>query len=260
MKKVYIIQPRNLGDVIFVMAIAQKYADAGYEVIFPVEDSYIKTATIEKNFPGIRFIPLTAFQNIKGKSHLDETQGNGDLIIDLITTHKYKDHMGQKYLLLGLPVKQWRELKIQRDFDAEKKLIDKLGIASNEKFNLINEYYSNKKTCNMRPQIKNNYKNIYLERVDGFNLLDWMGVIERAESIHTVHTSIQYIIDVMEDITTDIHIYPRVEIYEPHSYYDYLFSKKYIYHPHPKNIKYQLIFNLRKLKRNLVFILNIFNR
>jgi hypothetical protein len=260
MKKVYINQPRYLGDVIFVMAIAQKYANEGYEVIFPVEDSYLKNASIEKNFPEITFTAQSAIQGFKNKNYLVENHKNDGLVINFYATSKYKDHMGKKYLLLDLPVKQWRELKIQRDLDAEKKLIEKLSIASNDKFNLINEYYSNKKTINMHPEIKNSYKNIYLEKVDGFNLFDWMGVIERAESIHTVHTSIQYIIDVMEGITTDIHIYPRVEIYEPHSYYDYLFSKKYIYHSHPKNIKYQLKFNLRKLKRNLVYMFHAFNR
>lgn len=252
MRKIYIYQPRYLGDVIFVMAIAQKYLKNGYEVIFPVEDAYLRVASIEKNFPGINFIALSKFKPFKNKGFDGPFEVNDGLVLDVGTTNKVRNHMGEKYTRLNLPINLWREIKIQRDLTAENKLIERLGIKKNEKFNLINEYYSDKKTASMNPEIINNYKNIYLEKIEGFSLFDWMGVIEKSESIHTVHTSIQYIIDVMDGITKDIHIYPRVEIYEPHSYYDYLFEKKYIYHPHPGNILYQLKFCLLKIRKNLL--------
>ena len=253
MKKIIINQPRYLGDIIFVMAIAQKYYDAGYDVDFPVDDTFIdNNPSIEKYFPGIKFIPISKYQ-----FPLDEVGsgffGSADqMVINCQITSKFKNHMGMKYTQLNLPINTWREIVITRDFDAESRLLEKLEIKKDDKFNLINEYYSNKKTSYMLLDIKNNYKNIFLRKVDGFSLFDWMGVIERAESIHTVHTSIQYIIDTMSTVTKNIHIYPRVEIYEPHSYYDYLFSKDYIYHPHPNNLKYQIIYNLRKFKRNLL--------
>ena len=247
-KKVYIYQPRYLGDVIFVMAIAQKYLDSGHVVIFPVEDSYLATASIQKNFPGIDFLPFGQFEKF---AHLEQPGIHEDeekIIINLLGTSTYDQHMGEKYRQLNLPVQYWRNIKIKRDTISEDKLLDILGIRKNEQFNLINESYSNRKANTITVK-QNEYRNIYLEKIDGFNLFDWMGVIEKASTIHTVHTSIQYIIDTMPNVTDDLHIYPRVEIYEPHAYYDYLFAKKYIYHPHPKNISYIINFNIRLAKR-----------
>lgn len=253
-KKVYIYQPRYLGDIIFVMAIAQKYLYSGHAVIFPVEDSYIATASIQKNFPGIKFIPFSEFEKFECSEQPGIHEDEEKIIVNLINTSNYVQHMGEKYIKLNLPVQYWRNVKIERDAISEDKLLGILGVRENEKFNLINEFYSNRKTSNTIPILQNGYKNIYLEKIDGFNLFDWMGVIEKASTIHTVHTSIQYIIDTMANVTEDLHIYPRVEIYEPHAYYDYLFAKKYTYHPHPKNISYVFNFNIRQAKR---FIKNI---
>jgi hypothetical protein len=248
-KKVYIYQYRYLGDVIFVMAIAQKYLFAGHTVIFPIEDSYIATASIQKNFPGINFIPFSLFNKFECPGRPGIYEDKEKIIINLLGTGTYNQHMGQKYRQLNLPVEYWRNLKIERDSISENKLLAILNINKNEKFNLINEYYSNKKTVQLIPAVKNNYRNIYLKKIDGFNLFDWMGVIEKASTIHTVHTSIQYIIDTMPNVTDDLHIYPRSEIFEPHSYYDYLFAKNYCYHPHPKNILYVFNFKIRLAKR-----------
>ena len=75
-----------------------------------------------------------------------------------------------------------------------------------------------------------------------------MGVIENANTIHTVHTSLQYLIDVISKAPDDLNIYPRTEIYEPHSYYDYLFIKNYNYQPHPNELMYTIIYHLKFVK------------
>lgn len=258
MKKIFINQPRFLGDILFVMSIAQYYLVNGHEVFFPMEDSYLENTPFEKYFPGIKFIPLSDFSDFSYYRELRniKIEDEKKVVLNLINTDRYKNHMEKKYSILNFPVDMWRKVRIKRDLDSEEKLLQKLGITNDEKFNLINEYYSNKKTKYMNLKTGNNFKNIYLEKIEGFNLIDWMGVIEKASSIHTVHTSIQYLIDIMDNITTDLHIYPRVEIYEPHEYYDYLFIKNYIYHPHPKDIKYQINYALRKIKRSLILSLN----
>jgi hypothetical protein len=248
-KNVYIYQPRFLGDVLFVMAIAQKYLRSGHKVIFPVEDSYLTGASIEKNFPGIEFISIDNFREFEFPKQPGIHEYLDKIIINLSDTSNYLEHMGQKYRQLNLPIAYWRNVKIERDKISEEKLLAILDIHENEKFNLINEFYSNKKTFHMTTQIQNNYKNVFLKKIDGFNLFDWMGVIERAATIHTVHTSIQYIMDIMPNITEELHIYPRVEVYEPHSYYNYLFIKNYQYHGYPRNISYLLNFKIRQAKR-----------
>jgi hypothetical protein len=250
-KKVYIIQPRHLGDIIFVMAIAQKYKNSGFTVFFPVDDVYLGKASIQKSFPGIKFVPMSGFKLLTDYGDCCIHEDEHKIVINLLNTSKYKKHMEKKYLRLYLPVDFWRNVRIERDTNAENALLKILKISEGEKFNLINEYYSNKKSISMEVKIDNNYRNVYLKNIEGYSLFDWIGVIERAESIHSVHTSIQYIIDILENTTKELHIYPRSELYEPHSFYDYLFFKKYQYHPHPKNLFYQVNFNFRKLKRSI---------
>jgi hypothetical protein len=244
---IYIYQPRFLGDIIFTIAIAQKLSKDGEDVSFVVDESYLKEVSIKGYFPEINFISTQHFTFSEKKAGIYYL-GN-DTIINLLDTSFSFRHMMEKYKISQLPMKTWRELKITRNKSSETRLIKFLGLDSGEKFNLINEYYSNKKTDFLLPKIENNFKNIYLDKIDGFSLFDWMGVIEKAESIHTVHTSIQYLIDILPNTTADLHIYPRVEIFEPHSYYNYLFSKNYIYHKHPTNFYYVIEYRARMTKR-----------
>lgn len=253
-KIIFIDQPRFLGDIIFVMAIAQKYAEEGYPVEFPVDDQYLNYGGIQKNFDLINLIPLSnlkkysAFHNSKIIEDFDRHYLR---LTDSTFYSVANRHMRYKYESLNLPYKMWRSIKINRDFVTESKLITLLEIKEEEKFNLINNFYSNKKIMNMKIKVNNNYKNVYMSKIDGFNIFDWMGVIERAESIHTVHTSLQYIIDIMPNITNQLHIYLRTGICEPHSYYDYLFEKKYIYHGYFLNRFFEIICYIRRIKNFL---------
>ena len=56
MKKILIDQPGYLGDIIFIMAITQKFSNLGYKVIIPVPDEYIEYPSIQKYFPAIKFV------------------------------------------------------------------------------------------------------------------------------------------------------------------------------------------------------------
>jgi hypothetical protein len=253
-KIIFIDQPRFLGDIIFVMAIAQKYTEDGYLVEFPIDDQYLQNAGIRKNFPSVNLVPLSGYRNYEkyhGAGTFEDDTHQYFLLSDSTFGAPANQHMRYKYESIGLPMKIWRSIKITRDYDSENKLMDIIGLKKGEKFNLINEYYSNKKISNMEVSISNDYKNIYMSKVNGFNMFDWMGVIEQAESIHTVHTSLQYILDVMPNITNNLHIYLRSGIYEPHSYYNYLFEKKYIYHGAGLNLIFEIINHIRGVKKYL---------
>jgi hypothetical protein len=225
LKKVFIDQPKNLGDIIFVMAIAQYYYNLGHKVYFPVRIAFLNPS-IQKNFPEIDFVLVDRFKEYSKYHNANIFENDEFIYLNCINILPMSD----KYLTYSFSVDMWRTIKITRDLQAEKELIKYLGIKPSEKFNLVNKNYakSNMSTLSMNPN--NDYRNILMEPIKKFNLFDWMGVIELSETIHTVHTSVHYILDLMPNITNEIHIYPRKEIKQLHSRYDYLFKKPYIYH------------------------------
>ena len=103
-----------------------------------------------------------------------------------------------------------------------------LGIKQGEKFNLINcNFYSfENRTINLN--INNKLKNIEMKFIPTFNLLDWSGIIEEAENIYTVNTSIIFLLEVLELKAKEIHLYSRNVNGVDFVQTKYLRSKNYI--------------------------------
>jgi hypothetical protein len=64
--------------------------------------------------------------------------------------------------------------------------------------------------------------------MEGYSLFDWAAVMEQAVEIHTVSTSIIYLLELLH---LRAHIYIRRPDERSHSYYDYLLEQKHILHP-----------------------------
>jgi len=232
-KKILINQPYFLGDIIFVMAIIQKFINDGYDVIYPVRDEYIN---LQKNFPTVNMIPLSKFPEY-------ETYNSHNIIIEddkyiaISLRHSYartaiNRHMKNKYDIVELPLETWRNIKIVRDFKTEEKLFTELGLKPNEKYNLINEFH--RPFFHRTPIIvESEFRNIYMSQLSGYSLLDWIGVMENAESIHTIATSIIFPMDAINTMPEKMHIYRRYNenngTYYDHSDYNYLLTKDYVY-------------------------------
>lgn len=229
-KRILIDQPGFIGDIIFVMAIAQKYVNDGNIVDFPVFSEHMKEPSIQKYFPEINFISMDDFPEydrycggIKGV----EDYRYISIPLRASATRRPTQHMKEKYEFINLDFNMWRNIKITRDYDAEDRLLELLGIEDGTIFNLINEfhmYFFEKISI----PVNINEKNIYMSKIDGFSLFDWIGVMEKAKSIHTVGTSIVFLMDVFDTMPTNMHIYPRND--KPHSTYNFLLKKNYIYH------------------------------
>jgi len=228
-KKILIDQPGYLGDIIFVMAIAQKYANEGCIVDFPMFDEYLD-APIQKHFPTINIFPISQFPNYSKYHQINAVEDEIYFCLPLRASASRVSypHMRDKYEYLGLNYNMWRDIIIIRDYCREKELFELLEINENEKYNLINENHS-KNFIKTPILLKNDYKNIYMKKINGYSIFDWIGVMEKAQSIHTVGTSIIFIMDVIKTMPNEMHIYKRHGLND-HSPYDYLLNKKYIYH------------------------------
>jgi len=233
-KKILVIQPYYLGDIIFVMAAVQKYVNEGYNVIFPVRDEYLN---LKKNFPTVNIISINQIPNLIEKySSIQIIEDEEYITLPFhksIIRESEHFHMKNKYNYVDLPLETWRNIQITRDYEKEKELLNYLNIQDGDKYNLINEFH--RPFFQRTPIVVNNgNKNIYMNKIDGYSLLDWIGVMEKAQSIHTVATSIIFLLDAMDIMPEDMQIYRRFNEntggYYDHSAYSYLLNKKYIYH------------------------------
>ena len=225
-KKILIDQPGFLGDIIFVMAIAQKYANDGNVVDFPVFAEHMVNPSIQKYFPTINFISMddfTQYNKYHGVSVVEDEEYRS-VPLRGSASRRSNQHMKEKYEFLGLDFNMWRDIKITRDYDAEKELLNHLEITDGQEFNLINEnhmFFFEKISI----PVNKDEKNVFMSKIDGFGLFDWIGVMEKAKSIHTVGTSIIFLMDIYDTMPKDMQFYPRND--KSYSSYDYLLTKNY---------------------------------
>jgi hypothetical protein len=67
---------------------------------------------------------------------------------------------------------------------------------------------------------------VELKIIDGFTLFDWIKVLEKAKKIHTINTSINYIIEVIDTSYDEYVIYAHDE--KNKEQIDYLFNKPHV--------------------------------
>ena len=217
----------GIGDIMFIEPLMRRSFQAGHRVVLPVLDKYYD---IRVHFPYI---------NIVKKDELDidyERQDivkDGDTIIYPLRWSReffdspLNDTMKNKYKMFGVDLEEWRKFTFLRNYDREKRLADILDLP--EKFNLINHNWHSFDNGYKDIKVKNGYKNIKMDFVQGFTLLDWAGVIERATTIHTVNTALLYLLETL-NVTDDLHLYSRRSDGRDYKQTEYLRSKQYTLH------------------------------
>jgi glycosyltransferase involved in cell wall biosynthesis len=231
-KNNYIInQFRGLGDILFLMPLANHWIRQGKKIIWPVVKEYLD---IQKHFPQITFIDKESLKiDYESRDFIRYEEG---LVIPMrwaeaILKAPYKDCMRSKYDLLNADFNMWRELSWLRDKEKEDELFyDILKLGDRQEYHLFNQTFRTDKTGHYRLPGIYLQDVVELRTIDGFTLLDWGKVIEKAKSIHTVGTSINYMLEVMDLKAESIHLYVRRPEEKDFSYYDYLLKKRYIFH------------------------------
>jgi hypothetical protein len=238
MKKYLFNQPAGLGDILLLMAIAQKWKNEGHAIIWPIDPVY---GDIGYSFPEIKFLPQHLFflYNYYDAKHFifedDEYKSFPFRWADFILNGKSNEAtcMKDKYTIVDLPFEMWRTYKISRNFEKETELYKLLKIEENEEFNFINENQTRlyQKT---KIEVNNGLRNVYMNAIPGYNMFDWMKIIYKAKTIHTVSTALVLLIERLEDIPAiEQHIYPRIwdaHRKDPYEFTRYFLQKNYIFH------------------------------
>lgn len=214
----------GIGDVIFCINIAREYIAKGHWVIWPVESQYV---AIGKHYPDITFVDKSLLAiNYESK---EEVYGNGFRIIPLRWSHhickvQFKDCMKSKYMMFD---RDWSEWKKNAEFISDEKsenaLMKHLGIRPGDKYILVNTKFRSNNTGDARIKIDpKGMKVVEMSSIEGFTLIDWSAVIQNATEIHTVSTSIIYLLELLAPLPAKIFIYIRKPDEVNHENYQYI--------------------------------------
>ena len=202
MKPCLIKQPAGIGDIFFCQKIAKLMIENGYDVIWPLRpDIY----WIKDYIKGIDF--PTTDDNFIGKDIYERGAGaviekNG-AFISLATadfTHNDGRIMSSKYSMLGLDHSDWKDyFKFDRKLEKENDLYyNVLGLNDDSEFVFINNLYNENRNCELLSSENYDLPTVELQYIEGFTLFDWCKVFEKAKSVYTINTSLNYIIDVLD--------------------------------------------------------------
>jgi len=228
MKPCIIKQPAGIGDVFFCQKIARVMMNREYQVIWPLRPDIV---WIREYIPNIYFPSVDDV--FPGKEIFDTAAGfaieETGAFISIATadlTHNDGKIMSSKYSMLGIDFSDWQDyFHFDRNLDKENELYyNVLGLTDDAEFIFINNLY-NTDIKNSNLFSKNNFDLpvVELKIIDGFTLFDWCKVLERAKKIHTINTSINYIIEVIDTLYDEYVIYAHDE--RNKSEIDYLFKK-----------------------------------
>lgn len=224
-----ISQFAGLGDILFCMPLVMDWVNKGHKVIWAVIPEYL---SIKKHFPEIVFIDKNLLDIDYEKKYEYEVGGMKVIPLrwaEVVIKTTYKNVMRAKYDMYGTDFNRWRSLKWKRDTHAENYIFKFLGLEKGERYNLINKKFRSDQTGTAAIHLDNGLRNIEMINIPNTTMLDWGKVIENAEEIHTVHTSVVYMMEVLK--TTDkLHQYLRKPDEKDFSLTDYLWKKKWHFH------------------------------
>lgn len=228
MKPCVIKQPAGIGDVFFCQKIARLMIDNGYQVIWPLRSdiawigNYIKDIyfpTLNDDFPGKEI-----YEQFAG--YVIEENAAFISIATADLTHNDGKIMSSKYSMLGIDFSDWQQyFKFDRNLEKENDLYyNVLNLTDDSQFIFINNLYNTDiKDSNLLSKNSFDLPAVELKIIDGYTLFDWCKVLEKAKEIHTINTSINYIIDVLDTTYDEYVIYAHDEKNEKEI--DYLFKK-----------------------------------
>lgn len=219
-EQICIIQPHGLGDIIFCQTLVRSF---NYDILWPVLPKFIPD--LQRAYPDIKWIfdsesPVnlnTKLMNIQNGYHVCPIRWS-----DQIQRVPYKNVMRAKYDIYKQDWQTWKDKAMWvRDRNKEDELYNLLNLPKN--YVLKNETFMS----NSKLKINIDIEGIEMQEVKGYSLFDWAKVFENAKEIHTVSTSILFILDMLK--TCSIYVYKRSNEID-HRNYDYIFTdKKFIY-------------------------------
>jgi len=228
--KIAPLQYFGIGDIIFCQTLANDWIAEGHEVVWGVQPEWV--SDLQRAYPKVQFVDKASLP-ISYESQ-SEHDSHGYRVIPLrwsveIMKTSYIDCMKTKYSMFNQHYMRWKEGAMwQRSVERERALFDKLGLNIGESYVVVNETYQSDYKGHKTIQHNAGCRTVKMRTIPGFSIFDWALVLERAKEIHTVSTSLFYILEML-DLRQPIHLYPRNT--DPRfDHIKYLFTKPYTLH------------------------------
>jgi hypothetical protein len=227
--RIIVNQYFGLGDILFIEPI-YKYlnSDLGLRVIAPIQDQYlwIKDHIKYVDFVGISEFNMDyerfdfgLFKSTTGEISEDTAYlplRFSDQIFRDLRPHDSSASrywMTDKYSVLGLNYNLWRNISLERNLEKEEQLKSiVLNDLEGSEYDFCNSFYQNSLNINLdlESKVKRDVPVISMSKIDGYTMVDWSGVIEGAKRVHTVSTSLLYMIQAIYQEGKEYHLYPRL--------------------------------------------------
>ena len=240
-KQVLFNQPAGIGDIFFLQKAARFFIDKGYEVTWPVIPEFLY---VKDYIKGINFVDLKSEfpnKNIYKSQYAINDENFIYIPFDGCHMRFGVPPMKAKYMLLqfmqfNVDHTNWKDyLKFERHQEREMRCKNILGI-KNEPFIFINNMFASPPDMVYR-EVNITNPNIKVvchkpEHIHMFNVFDLCWVIENALEIHTVETSLCYLVEKL-DTKGKLNMYSRKvngRLQNPDfSYVDHIYSKDWNY-------------------------------
>jgi len=184
-EKVGIIQPLRLGDLIIILPIARWYFDNGYEIVWPICSEWV---WLQHYVNYVKFVDIgkevkNAYQRAKEylSKDVDKVLDLGMGIgrpIDLSFSFDF-----WKYHEAKVPFSERKNLKINRDYEKEEALKKHLNLS--KPYTVTHSYGSAIKKYDFGQK-----NSVEIKPIPGFTLFDWIGVLEDADYLYCIDSSI----------------------------------------------------------------------
>jgi len=225
------LQAFGIGDIIFSMTLIKRIAN-GNPIVWGVMPHFVEG--LNRAYPDVTFVDWTKLgidYNTKQHKEIYHAEYGKCVIIpirwaDSIMKVGYEQWMRSKYDMYGMDYRDWKELAWWvRDEAKESKLSKLVGNGNT----LVNDTFGS--DCKLKSNVPTFPNATKMKVIDGYSLFDWAGVMQSAKHIHSVNTSIIYLLDQLELNATSVNLYQRAIKSQTHKGVDYLINKhNYIYH------------------------------
>lgn len=210
MRRLGIIQPGRLGDIIICLPIAKYYFDRGYEISWPVLCDYFD---IFRDIDYIEAVSLKCDINnsvLRAKEICNQAQCEeldlsfgffGSSVAEYHSNTNYAPNFVEaKYKLSNVPLKERWNLHFKRDKLRENSLFRKM--VKSPSYILAHENSSQGNHISIDGD-----NIIKVAPIKGYNIFNWMQIIERAEEIYCIDSSICNLIESQKHLKDKIKKY-----------------------------------------------------
>lgn len=205
MKRVGIIQPGRLGDLIILLPAAKYLYDQGYKVFWPVFSEYVEMFSEVTSY--VTFLPIinNVYTGVSD-SYSALRQNNVDKVFDVaatfpgsVCTDEYVrsgDGLGKekfdefKYRLLGVPFNEKWNLIIDRNHVAENDLYTKY--VTKEPYVVTSLNYSKGRVRDIQLDVRDR---AVVEVNDKHNIFYWIKILENADAMALVDSSLMNLVE-----------------------------------------------------------------